>query len=171
VLLQFLSGANAFFDNSNEMKDNLIILIRMIKKTICLRKPGMPKTITVTHEYGVKLKIEREGHVLYSDQPPEEDGKDEGFSPTEILAASLASCVAYFAVRFLQARKLNTEGLKVDIDHEYANSPRRLSKFKLKIELPQDFPEKYRKAIVKSVESCSVHNTLTHPPEITVDVA
>lgn len=129
----------------------------------------MPKTITVTHENGVKLKIEREGHVLYSDQPPEENGNDEGLSPTEFLVVALAGCAGYFAVRFLQTRKLSTAGFKVDIDYEYADNPRRLGKFKMKLTLPQDFPEKYRKAIVKSVENCTVHNTLTHPPEITVE--
>jgi putative redox protein len=130
----------------------------------------MPKTINVTYSNGVKFNVTREGHTLVCDQPVAGGGADAGLSPVELLAASLATCAGYFVAKFLQARKLDCAGLSVDVDFDYADNPRRVGAFRMRMKLPPGVPEKYLDAVKRTIETCTVHNTLHVPPTIETEL-
>jgi uncharacterized OsmC-like protein len=114
---------------------------------------------------GAKFEIDCGRHRLVCDQPPENGGEGAGPSPPDFLLVSLAACAAYYALRYLQARSLPTEGLTVQVTADKALSPARLASFRIEVRLPE-LEERHREGVLRAVKSCLIHNTLTHPPRI-----
>ncbi|MCS6951407.1 MAG: OsmC family protein [Bryobacterales bacterium] len=114
---------------------------------------------------GVKFSIECGRHVLVCDQPAENGGDGAGPSPPDLLLASLAACAAYYALRYLQARSLPTEGLMVRVTAHKASPPPRLDAFRVELRLPA-LDERHREGVLRAVKSCLIHNTLTEAAEI-----
>ena len=63
--------------------------------------------VTVTHVDGDSYAIVTRGHTVLVDQPAEAGGADTAATPTELFVGSLASCVAFYAGRFLQRHGLD----------------------------------------------------------------
>ena len=126
--------------------------------------------IAVTHAGRDRLRIETRGHVLFTDQPVEDGGEDTAPTPTEMFVSSLAACVAFYAERFLRRHGLSTEGLKVTADYQWAENPHRVDEIVLNVEAP-GLSEVKRDAFERVIDHCTVHNTLSVPPVVTVKVA
>lgn len=123
--------------------------------------------IKVRHEDGDRFRVSIRGHELFVDQPVDDGGQDSAPTPTELFVAGLASCVAFYAGRFLRRHDLPAEGLAVDCGFGFApDRPARVGKVELVVHLPDGFPEERRRAFLSVVEHCTVHNSLTQPPEI-----
>jgi hypothetical protein len=69
--------------------------------------------VTVQHVDGDRFTIGIRDHLIAVDQPDIEGGEDTAPTPTELFVASLASCVAFYARRYLARHKLPTTGLRV----------------------------------------------------------
>lgn len=117
---------------------------------------------------GVQLEVGVRGHRLTVDQPKEEGGDDQGITPVEMFAASLGACVGYFAVRFCQRHALPVAGLSVSMTWDYAEAPHRIGALNAELSLPVGFPSEMKDRLQKVVEGCTVHHSLTHPPEISL---
>lgn len=126
--------------------------------------------IVVTHEGGDRLRIATGGHELFADQPVADGGEDSAPTPTELFAASLAACVAFYAERFLRRNDLTTDGLKVTCDYGWAQKPHRVGKIDLVVDAP-GLPDARREAFARVIDGCTLHNTLRQPPDVRVTVA
>ena len=125
----------------------------------------------ITHLGEVQFEIQIRNHKLICDQPEADGGYDEGPTPPEFLLASLGSCAAYYAAEYLRARKLPAEGLTVRVSAEKAKNPSRLDKFQIELELASPLlDERHRDGILRAAHACLIHNTLTHPPEISISL-
>lgn len=127
--------------------------------------------VTVEHLGAVQFEIRTRGHVIVSDQPVENGGFDEGMTPPELLLASLGSCAAYYAAQYLRKNRLASEGTKVRVSAGKAKDPARMEDFAIQIEVPADLSEEHAAGIEEAVHHCLVHNTLQHPPKISLKVA
>jgi uncharacterized OsmC-like protein len=125
----------------------------------------------VTAEYtrGVQFKISAREHEVVCDQPATNNGEDTGMTPPEFLLASLASCAGFYAVQYLRARQLATEGLKVRVTAEKASQPARVGSFQIEVSIP-DVEARHREGVVRAVKQCLIHNTLLHPPAIEIEL-
>lgn len=128
------------------------------------------ESMKITWTAGVQLAVAVRGHRLIVDQPKEKGGGDQGITPVEMFIASLGACVGYFAVRFCQRHKLPTAGLAVHTIWEYAEQPARIGTIRIRVDLPIGFPSEMRERLQKVVEGCTIHNSLTHPPQIAVSI-
>ena len=126
--------------------------------------------IAATYAGGDRLRVDVRGHALFADQPVEDGGEDTAPTPTEMFVSSLAACVAFYAERFLRRHGLSTEGLKVTAGYRWAENPHRVGEIMLDVEAPGLTGEK-REAFARVIEHCTVHNTLSVPPVVTVKVA
>lgn len=122
----------------------------------------------VTWRGGVRFDADVRGHRVVLDQPRDEGGADEGMTPVECLAVSLGGCVAYFAARFAQRHGLPIQDLRVSTDWGYAEQPHRVGRFDVRISWRGTLDAPMRDRLQRVVEGCTVHHTLTHPPEIRV---
>ena len=75
--------------------------------------------VTVRHEEGDRFRATIRGHQLVIDQPVEDGGTDAGPTPTELFVAGLASCVAFYAERYLRRHHLPVDGLAVDCTYAF----------------------------------------------------
>lgn len=127
--------------------------------------------LTVTHEKADRFRIAVRGHVLYVDQPVDDGGDDTAPTPTELFVAGFASCVAFYARRYLQRHGLAEEGLSVSADADMGSKPARVASMRVTVTLPDGVPEEKRQALLAVASHCTVHNTLTHAPDVVVELA
>ena len=105
----------------------------------------------------VHLKSENE---IITDAPVDNFGKVEVFSPTDIVATALASCMV--TVMAIKADQLNIDFKKINADVEkiMSSSPRRISEIKIKINLPVKISKKDKTIIERAGDNCPIHNSL-----------
>ena len=126
--------------------------------------------VTIKHLGAVQFEISARNHRIYSDQPIENGGFDEGMTPPELLLASLASCAGFYAAQYLRKFKLATEGTRVRVLADKAKDPARLDNFRIEIEIPLELTVQHRQGVERAVHHCLIHNTLLYPPKITIDL-
>jgi uncharacterized OsmC-like protein len=127
--------------------------------------------VDVGHLDGDAYELRVRGHRLTVDQPVDAGGADQAPTPTELFAASLAACVAFYAGRYLDRHGLNRHGLRVHADFDLATDrPARVAAIRVTVRPPDGFPAERVAALVAVAGHCTVHNTLTNPPEVTVTV-
>jgi putative redox protein len=103
--------------------------------------------------------LEIRSHKLRADEPEDNGGDDNGPSPQELLAASLASCTAVTVEMYAKRKGWQIGDLAVDVDYEPAQrgSP---TKFRMVLNLPKELPEDQRERLMQIAAKCPVHRTL-----------
>ncbi len=129
------------------------------------------ESMSISWVNGVQLEVKVRDHCLLVDQPVQEGGNDEGSTPVEMFVASLGTCIGYFAVRFCQRHKLPMAGLKVFMEWGYAEQPHRIGSMTARVGLPTRLDTAMRERLQKVLEGCTVHNSITHAPEISIQLS
>ncbi|GAC1471438.1 MAG: OsmC family protein [Desulfuromonadaceae bacterium] len=127
--------------------------------------------IKITFPGGKKVNAEMSGIVIPTDQPLEEGGEGTAPSPFSYFLASLGTCAGIYVLSFCQQRRIATEGLSLTQQMEFGadeTGKKRLSRLTIDIMLPPGFPEKYRHAIIKTAELCTVKKVIMDPPEFVI---
>jgi uncharacterized OsmC-like protein len=120
---------------------------------------------------GEAYELTVRGHRLLVDQPADAGGHDGAPTPTELFVASLATCVAYYAGRYLTRHGYSRDGLAVSAGYEMAsNRPARVSAINLAVRVPAGLPPERWAALRAVVSHCTVHNSLAAPPPVTIDL-
>lgn len=128
----------------------------------------MVETVSVKMGFpGGRRVMARVGeHIVLSDQPRAKGGDDEAPSPYELLLASIGTCAGFYALSFCQSRDIPCEGLEVSGDFHTENGT--LVGADLHVRPPDALPEKYRDALLRSVDRCSVKRSIQAQPTIRV---
>jgi putative redox protein len=127
--------------------------------------------ISVRHVAGDSYSISARGHVVLVDQPVGDGGQDTAATPTELFVASLASCVAFYAGRYLLRHGLDRTGLAVSAAFTMADDrPARVRDVRLRISVPSGIPAQRRDALLAVASHCTVHNTLRHEPQVSIEL-
>ena len=103
------------------------------------------------------------GTVILTDAPVDNHGKGESFSPTDLAATALATCMG--TIMAIQGRTLGIElkGMRLTVDkHMSAQPPRRLARLVLRIEMPAGISDDHRTRLERAAAACPVHHSL-HP--------
>ncbi|QDQ09457.1 OsmC family protein [Streptomyces spectabilis] len=128
--------------------------------------------VDVTHLSGQAYGVFIRDHELTVDQPFAAGGDDDGPTPVELFVSSLATCVAYYAGRYLQRHHLPYENLRVRCEFDMADDrPARVAAVRMRLVLPTRLTATERRALLAVVNHCTVHNTLRQPPDVSVAVA
>src|SRR3954452_14798268 len=118
------------------------------------------RTATARRENGTyKHEVTVRDHTLTVDEPEDSGGEDAGPDPQEMLAVSLASCVAITVEMYAKRKGWEIGDVEVEADYEPAQrgSP---TKFKLTMRLPKELPENQRERLMQIAAKCPVHRTL-----------
>jgi len=107
---------------------------------------------------------------LIIDQPTEYGGTNKGFTPPELLIASLGSCVGVYVENFCLRHEIDISKMEIDLQWEKVMEPTRLDKINCQVSIPTVVDENKKKAIQKVAEQCLIHNTLHNEPEINISV-
>lgn len=124
----------------------------------------------ITFPGGKKVNAEFDGTLVRTDQPATSGGEGSAPTPFEYFLASIGTCAGIYALSFCQERNIATEGMSIvqQMEFQEVMGKRRVTKISLEIILPPGFPDKYRNAIVKAAELCTVKKAIFDPPEFSV---
>ncbi len=122
----------------------------------------------ITFPGGVAVEANYKGFTVRCDQPEAAGGQNTAPSPFDLFLVALGNCAGYFALRFCQQRELSTHGLRLTMETQRDPEGHRLARVRIVIHLPEEFPEKYRAAIIRAADQCTVKRTLFDPPEFEV---
>jgi len=117
-----------------------------------------------------RFQAKTRGLELISDQPVEEGGDNLGFTPPELLIASLGSCIGVYIESFAERHGVDITGLTINLEWEKVAKPARIGKIRCWIKIPTVIDEQMAAALLRVAEQCLIHNTLTQAPEIKVEI-
>ncbi len=124
-------------------------------------------SVTIKTKYLGGLSTEsvhvKSGSLLVTDAPVDNKGKGEAFSPTDLLATSLATCM--MTVMGIQANQqgLNIDGVECDVTKIMAVNPRRVCEIIVEFNFaPNNFDENQKEILRDAAYSCPVAFSL-HP--------
>lgn len=114
-------------------------------------------------ELRTRAKHKRSGDEIITDAPPDNKGKGEAFSPTDLLATSLGSCMITIMGIAAREHGFNIDGTTAKIWKIMKENPRRVGEVKIELTFPANhFSEKEKKIIEHSAYTCPVYLSL-HP--------
>ena len=113
---------------------------------------------------GKRVSASYKSFTFPTDQPPDYGGEGTAPEPVDYFFASIGTCTAHTVLSFCESRQIPPEEVRVSLHLEYEG--KRVRKIRQEIRLPGDFPEKYRKALVRATGLCTVKRYLDNPPEI-----
>jgi putative redox protein len=96
-------------------------------------------------------------HTIVTDEPEHLGGTDQGPAPHELLAATLASCIATMIAMYAQNRGWGIGETAVDVDYDPNSSPRH---FAIDMHLPNDLTPDQRRRLERVAETCPVRRAL-----------
>jgi len=127
-----------------------------------------PKELKVVFGENDKIDVEYKGFTIKTDQPVRDGGDNSAASPFDLFLASLAACAGYYALSFCRERKIPTVGLAVTTTTERGEVSKMIDKITVEVVPPPGFPEKYRLALIKAVDHCTVKAHILRPPQFEI---
>lgn len=120
--------------------------------------------IVIDFPGGAKVDAHFGSHTVHTDQPAQGGGEDSAPTPFAVFLSSIGTCAGIYALGFCRQRGLNTEGMKIVQRMHSDPASGMVSKIDLELILPKDFPDKYRAAIINTMELCAVKKHMQKPP-------
>lgn len=117
---------------------------------------------------GARVDAHYGPYTIKTDQPPMGGGNGSAPTPFSLFLASMGTCAGIYVLGFCRQRGLPTENIRIVQRMENDPRTRMISKVSFEIILPPDFPEKYREAVIRSAEQCTVKKHLEAPPQFSV---
>lgn len=116
-----------------------------------------------------KTEIRSETNFIVSDEPESSGGKDLGFSPKELLAASLASCTGITLHMYANRKGWDLTDIKVEITFDTDSVD---NKFKIirNIILSGSLDDSQKARLLNIADKCPIHKIITNPIEITTEL-
>ena len=124
--------------------------------------------LEITFPGGARVDANFGGFTLKTDQPVQGGGQGSAPTPFATFLASIGTCAGIYVLGFCQQRGIPTEGIKIVQRMHSDRMTGLIGQIDLDIQLPPDFPEKYKSAVIKSAEQCAVKKHLEHPPTFNV---
>lgn len=116
----------------------------------------------VTFPGNKKVDVSFKNFTLKTDQRIKYGGEESAPEPFDLFLSSLASCAGIFAKSFCDTRKISTNGMALDLEAFFKKGKKQMDQVNITLFVNQNFPEKYIRPIIKSMEGCAVKNQL-HP--------
>ena len=102
----------------------------------------------------------RSGKTIITDAPIDNQGKGEAFSPTDIVATALASCMMTIMGIVAERDGIKLEGTVAEVEKIMAKNPRRIGEIKIKIKFSQKLNRDEREKLERAAKTCPVSGSL-----------
>jgi len=127
------------------------------------------REMKVTFPGGKRVDAEYKGFAIKTDQPVYVGGEGSAPAPFDLFLASIATCCGIYVLSFCQERGIPTENASVVMKTEKNPETKMIGKISIEINLPPEFPEKYSKAVIRAVDTCSVKAHMFNPPAFEIE--
>jgi putative redox protein len=99
----------------------------------------------------------RSGSIIVTDAPVDNKGKGEKFSPTDMVAVSLGSCILTIMGIAAREHSFSIEGTSCSITKIMAENPRRIGEIKIEFDMTsQSYTDRQKKILEYCVKTCPV---------------
>lgn len=115
-----------------------------------------------------KVNASFNGNIIKTDQPIQGGGEGSAPAPFDLFLASIGTCAGIYVKGFCDQRGISTENIKIIQKMNFNSATRLIDKIDLEIQLPNDFPEKYKEAVISSANLCAVKRHMQQAPEFDV---
>ena len=103
----------------------------------------------------------RSGNTIITDAPTDNKGKGEAFSPTDLVATALASCMLTIMGIKADEMNINIEGACAEIEKIMGSGPRRIAQLIIVIKIPISTDQKTKNILEKAALACPVDKSLS----------
>lgn len=124
--------------------------------------------ILITLDEGKKVTAHYKDFKIVTDQPFKSGGENTAPAPFDLFLASIGTCAGIYVKSFCDQRKIPTDNIRLIQKHEINSEKAMISKIIIEIQLPTDFPEKYKSALIKAADLCAVKKHINNPPEFEI---
>ncbi len=100
------------------------------------------------------------GNKIITDAPIDNEGKGEGFSPTDLVATSLANCMLTIMGIVARRHKVNIDGTRADVEKIMGTEPRRITEIQIEFYFPANYDSKTKTILEKAALNCPVAKSL-----------
>jgi|TARA_B100001758_G_scaffold272_1_gene236 putative redox protein len=115
---------------------------------------------TATHEPS--------GNQLITDAPVDNKGKGESFSPTDLLATSMLTCIMTIVAIRADSRQIDVAGMSGSVEKTMASGPRRVAKLEVIVNLPSEMDMDDRAWLITEGCNCPVCVSVSESMEVDV---
>ena len=119
-------------------------------------------TSKVTYEGGLRTKARhiQSGSSIVTDAPVDNQGKGEAFSPTDLVATALASCMLTIMGIVAERNNVELKGTTAEVEKIMGTRPRQISEIKIKILFNKNFDKRTKRKLESAALACPVSNSL-----------
>jgi putative redox protein len=115
---------------------------------------------------GKRVHSNYKGFVVETDQPKDEGGDGSAPEPYDLLLSAVGTCVGVNVLYFCESRNIPTEGIEMSMSIEKNDKTHLAERIRMRMRLPDTFPDRYRSAVKRVADLCAVKRTFSNPPEI-----
>ena len=127
-------------------------------------------TIHTTYLGGLRTEAThlQSGTKIITDAPTDNKGKGEAFSPTDLLAESLAGCILTTMAIAGDVHGINIDGTEAEVTKIMQPSPRKVAEIVVNLKFPKSYDEKERNILERAAHTCPVALSLNPDVKQTV---
>ena len=108
------------------------------------------------------------GKKLITDAPIDNHGKGESFSPTDLLATSMLTCIMTIIGIKAEKKNMQIEGMYGSVEKIMTSNPRRISRLEIRITLPNNNGISDREWLIIEGCDCPVCHSVSESMEVDI---
>jgi len=124
----------------------------------------------ITFPGGLKVQANYKGYKILTDQPTLAGGEGSAPTPFDLFLASIGTCVGIYVKSFCEQRGIDASTIVIKQKMEVNPQTRLIGKIVFDIKLPENFPEKYKDALIHAANHCAVKRHMMNPPEFDYNI-
>ncbi len=128
-------------------------------------------SIDVYFDGGRKVNARYKDFVIKTDQGTQAGGEGSAPDPFSLFLSSLATCAGVYVQGFCAQRGIPSDNITLKMDYDYDPVVKLITKVKINIHVPVDFPEKYDVALANAAGLCAVKRHLKESIETVTTVS
>lgn len=130
----------------------------------------MSLDVTLSFPGGKRVDARMGQWDIPTDQAQDSGGQGTAPEPFQYFLASIATCAGIYLLGFCQARKIPTENIALRMRSDWSETAKRVERIVFEVDLPADFPEKYKESVIRVINMCTVKKHILNPPEFELEL-
>ena len=120
--------------------------------------------ISIEYLGNLKTKVVHplSGVELITDAPPDNNGEGKSFSPTDLLATAVGSCMLTIMGISANTNNIEFDNATISVEKVMSSNPRRIGEINIKLDLPKSLTDKERTILERAAKHCPVAKSI-HP--------
>jgi putative redox protein len=127
-------------------------------------------TVSITYEGDLHCRAVHgpSGSTLVTDAPADNQGKGEHFSPTDLVATALGTCILTVIAMKAESLGLDLSGAAVVVDKQMLSGPRRIGRLATTVTIPRRISAREQKLLEAAAHTCPVHKSMSAEVEMPI---